>query len=188
VNAGVRVGEKLAKVMSDFAPDAVIHFAGLKAVGAHPSDEIGEDPDGIPDNLMPYVAQVAVGRRPHLNVFGDDYNTRDGTGERDYIHVVDLAQAHVAALDFVGVNPGCEASNVGTGMAYSLLDVVAGYSEACGRDIPHVVNERSRGDVATSFAATTKAGEMLVWRAEHGLAVMSRSSLNWQFGNPKGYS
>lgn len=156
-------------------------------VGAHPSGRLGEDPSGIPDNLMPCVVQVAVGWLPHLNDCGNDYDTRDGAGERDYIQVVDLAQAHLAALDFVGANPGCEVFNVGTGTGYSLLDEVIDYSEACGRDIPYVLNKSRTGDVEMSFAVTTKAGDILPWRAEHGLFEMCRSSWNWQSRYLDGY-
>ena len=282
VNADVRDGEKLAEVMSDFAPDAVIHFAGLKAVGAsaqvpleyydnnvlgtlrlleamdisgckrivfsssatvygkpqylpydeehplkpvntygrtklmaeqiisdwreanngssaallryfnpvgaHPSGEIGEDPNGVPDNLMPYIAQVAVGRRPHLNVFGNDYDTRDGTGERDYIHVVDLARAHVAALDFIAANNGCEAFNIGTGTAYSVIDMVKGFEEACGKAIAVEFTGRRRGDLASYYADVKKAHEVLSWQAGLGIAEICQSTWDWQLRNPKGYS
>ncbi len=156
-------------------------------VGAHSSGEIGEDPHGIPDNLMPYIAQVAVGRRSHLNVFGNDYDTRDGTGERDYIHVVDLARAHVAALDFVLAQAGCEAFNIGTGTAYSVMEMVASYAAASGKEIPFVVNERREGDIASSVAVTTKAEEVLGWQARNNLDEMCRSSWNWQCMNPTGY-
>lgn len=157
-------------------------------VGAHPSGEIGEDPNGTPDNLMPYIAQVAVGRRPHLNVFGNNYDTRDGTGERDYIHVVDLARAHVAALEFLMTRSGCEAFNIGTGTAYSVMEMVASYAAACGKEIPCAVNERREGDVAISVAATAKAEELLGWQAGNGLDEMCRSSWNWQSKNPRGYN
>lgn len=156
-------------------------------VGAHPSGEIGEDPNGEPDNLMPYIAQVAIGRRPHLNVFGNDYATRDGTGERDYIHVVDLAIAHVAALGFISTRAGCEAFNLGAGAAYSVMDMVSSYANACGKDIPYLVRPRRAGDVEISFASTAKADSMLKWRAKKGLAEMCSSSWNWQTRNPDGY-
>jgi UDP-glucose 4-epimerase len=277
----VRDGTKLAEVMAEFEPDAVIHFAGLKAVGtsekepllyyennvlgtlcllqamdnvgckrivfsssatvygepqylpydedhplnpantygrtklmaeqviadwcratahasaallryfnpvgAHPSGEIGEDPNGVPDNLMPYIAQVAVGRRPHLNVFGDDYDTRDGTGERDYIHVVDLALAHVSALDLMKANQGCEAINVGTGLSYSVLDLVKAFESASGRKIPIHFCERRKGDVAKSLAGTAKARALLEWNATRGLDKMCSSTWLWQSRNPGGY-
>ena len=279
--ADVRDGERLAEVLAEFAPDAVIHFAGLKAVGAseeeplryyennvlgtlrllqamdsagckrivfsssatvygepqylpydedhplnpantygrtkliaeqviadwcratsgasaallryfnpvgaHSSGEIGEDPNGVPDNLMPYIAQVAVGCRPHLNIFGDDYETRDGTGERDYIHVVDLARAHVSALDFIAVNLGYEAINIGTGSSYSVLDLVKAFEGASGRKIPVEFRERRKGDVAKSLAGTAKAGRVLGWNAKRGLDEICFSSWQWQSRNPKGY-
>ena len=282
VNVDIRDGEKLAGVVADFAPDAVIHFAGLKAVGAsvqipleyydtnvlgtlrlleamdiagckrivfsssatvygepqylpydeehplkpfnvygrtklmaeqiisdwceanngssagllryfnpvgaHPSGEIGEDPNGVPDNLMPYIAQVAVGRRPHLNVFGNDYDTRDGTGERDYIHVVDLARAHVAALDFIAANNGCEAFNIGTGTAYSVMDMVRGFEAACGRAIPVEFTGRRRGDLANYYADVKKAHAGLSWHAELGIAEICQSTWDWQSRNPNGYT
>lgn len=277
----VRDGAKLAKVMADFAPHAVIHFAGLKAVGAsleapldyyennvlgtlrllqamdstgcnkiafsssatvygepqylpydeahpckpantygrtklmaehviadwcgatagasaallryfnpvgaHPSGEIGEDPNGTPDNLMPFIAQVAVGRRPHLNVFGDDYGTRDGTGERDYIHVLDLARAHVAAIDFVATTVGCEAFNIGTGKAYSVMEMVKGFEAASSREIPVHVGPRRAGDLASYYADASKANDRLGWRAELGLDEICRSAWAWQSHNPDGY-
>lgn len=156
-------------------------------VGAHSSGDVGEDPSGIPDNLMPYIAQVAVGRRTHLNVFGDDYETRDGTGERDYIHVVDLALAHVLALDFIAANLGCEAINIGTGSSCSVLELVKAFEGASGRKIPIDLCERRRGDVAKSLAATAKAHAVLGWSATRSLRDMCSSTWLWQSRNPKGY-
>ena len=157
-------------------------------VGAHPSGEIGEDPNGVPDNLMPFIAQVAVGRRPHLKVFGNDYDTRDGTGERDYIHVVDLARAHVAALDFVGQHLSCEAFNIGSGASFSVMDVVKGFEAASGRSIPLVAADRREGDLATYFADARKANTLLGWRAELGLDDICRTTWTWQSRNPGGYA
>lgn len=156
-------------------------------VGAHPSGEIGEDPNGVPDNLMPYIAQVAVGRRSHLNVFGNDYDTRDGTGERDYIHVVDLARAHVVALDFVDRNSVCEAFNIGSGTAYSVMDMVKGFEAASARPIAIEVTDRREGDLPGYFADAGKANKLLGWRSELGLKEICRSTWAWQSRNPKGY-
>jgi UDP-glucose 4-epimerase len=161
-------------------------------VGAHASGRIGEDPNGIPDNLMPFIAQVAVGRLPALNVFGDDYDTIDGTGVRDYIHVTDVARAHLAAVDWcaggdAGKGRGCEAFNLGTGRGTSVLEMVAAFSKACGREIPLNIAPRRPGDVATLFADPGKAGRIFGWRAAFGVEEMCASSWNWQSGNPRGY-
>lgn len=156
-------------------------------VGAHPSGEIGEDPNGIPDNLMPYIAQVAVGRQPCLNVFGSDYDTRDGTGERDYIHVVDLARAHVAALDFVDRNVSCEAFNIGSGEAYSVMDMVKGFESVSARPIPVEVVGRREGDLASYFADANKAKNLLGWCSKLGIDDICRSTWQWQSRNPTGY-
>lgn len=156
-------------------------------VGAHSSGEIGEDPNGVPNNLMPYIAQVAVGRRPHLNVFGNDYDTRDGTGERDYIHVVDLARAHLAALDFANQNSGCEAFNIGCGIAHSVMDMVNGFEAASAQPIPVKMVGRRDGDLASYFADASKANRLLGWHAELGLDDMCRSAWTWQLRNPNGY-
>lgn len=156
-------------------------------VGAHPSGKIGEDPKGIPNNLMPFVAQVAIGRLPHVNVFGDDYDTPDGTGVRDYIHVVDLARAHLAALDNIE-KFGCEAINVGTGVGYSVLDMVKAFSKACGHDIPYRIAPRRAGDIASCYASPNKAKELLGWQALYNLDDMCRDLWNWQTLNPNGYN
>jgi len=156
-------------------------------VGAHPSGRIGEDPRGIPNNLMPYVMQVAVGRLPRLQVFGDDYPTPDGTGVRDYIHVVDLAQGHVAAIDKLGDLPGCTAINLGTGRGYSVLEMVAAAREASGREIPYTVAARRQGDIATCYADPSYAAEVLGWQADRGIAEMCADHWRWQSGNPQGY-
>ncbi|MGD9560485.1 MAG: UDP-glucose 4-epimerase GalE [Oscillospiraceae bacterium] len=157
-------------------------------IGAHPSGLIGEDPNGIPNNLVPYIAQVAVGRLDHLNVWGDDYPTPDGTGVRDYIHVMDLARGHVAALDRMEQSGGgLLVCNLGTGIGYSVLEVIAAYSRACGRDIPYVVGPRRPGDVAAVYADPTRAKEQLGWVAEFGIDAMCADSWHWQSMNPRGY-
>jgi len=156
-------------------------------IGAHESGRIGEDPRGIPNNLMPYITQVAVGRRPHLNVFGNDYDTPDGTGVRDYIHVVDLSKGHVAAVDYVLNNTGCEVFNLGTGTGYSVLDMVKTFQEVNNVPVPYVIAPRRPGDIATCYANPDKSREVLGWQAEKGLAEMCRDSWNWQKNNPQGY-
>lgn len=156
-------------------------------VGAHESGRIGEDPHDIPNNLMPFVAQVAVGRRECLSIYGDDYPTRDGTGERDYIHVVDLAAAHLAALACAATRTGCEAINIGTGAGTTVKELVAAYAKAAGRPIPSQVVERRPGDVAACYAATDKARAMLGWTAKLDIEAMCASSWRWQSSNPQGY-
>lgn len=157
-------------------------------VGAHPSGRIGEDPQGIPNNLMPFVAQVAVGRRPKLAIYGDDYDTRDGTGERDYIHVEDLAAAHIAALDYAAHHIGCEAINVGTGAGTTVKELVAAYARAADRAIASEIVARRPGDVAASYAATDKAAKLLGWTAKLDVDAMCASSWAWQSANPEGYA
>ena len=156
-------------------------------IGAHPSGMIGEDPNDIPNNLMPYVAQVAVGRRPHLKVFGDDYDTPDGTGVRDYLHVVDLARAHVLALDRFRHTHGPVTVNLGTGHGSSVLDVVRGFEAACGRRIPMEIAPRRAGDIAAFWADPSLAQELLGWQAELTLEDMCRDQWAWQSQNPQGY-
>ena len=155
-------------------------------VGAHESGLIGEDPQGIPNNLMPFVSQVAVGRRQKLHVFGGDYPTVDGTGVRDYIHVVDLAKGHLAALAALD-KPQCEAINLGTGNGYSVLEVVKAFEKASGRKVPYEIVARRPGDVAACYADPTKAKEMLGWEAAHGIDKMCEDSWRWQSRNPRGY-
>ena len=157
-------------------------------VGAHPSGRIGEDPRGLPNNLMPYVAQVAVGRRARLNVFGNDYPTPDGTGVRDYIHVVDLADGHVAALRRLLDQPGSVTVNLGTGRGYSVLELVAAYAQASGRDIPYDIVERRPGDIAACYADPTLARQLLGWQATRGLDQMCNDSWRWQINNPQGFA
>ena len=157
-------------------------------VGAHASTRIGEDPNGVPDNLMPFIAQVAVGRRDALSIFGDDYDTPDGTGCRDYIHVVDLALAHVAALDWAAEHTGARPFNIGTGQPYSVREMVAAFATATGEDIPCVVTPRRAGDIATMQADCTRARAELGWSAKHNLDDMAQSTWGWQKANPQGYS
>ena len=157
-------------------------------VGAHESGRIGEDPRGTPNNLMPYVAQVAVGRRPQLQVFGGDYPTPDGTGVRDYIHVVDLAEGHVAALRRLLDHPGSLTVNLGTGSGSSVLEVVRAYAQASGREIPYQIVPRRPGDVAACYADPALAATLLGWRAQHGLDRMCADSWRWQSLNPQGFT
>ena len=156
-------------------------------VGAHPSGRIGEDPADIPNNLMPYIAQVAVGRREHLSVFGSDYPTHDGTGVRDYIHVMDLAEGHVKALQWLARDLGIKAFNLGTGKGYSVLDMLHAFEKACGHQLAHVLTNRRPGDVACCYADPTTAAEELGWRAELDLEAMCADAWRWQSGNPRGY-
>lgn len=156
-------------------------------VGTHESGLMGEDPRDIPNNLMPYIARVAVGTLPYLNVFGNDYPTPDGTGVRDYIHVTDLATGHMAALDYAASHTGVEVFNLGTGTGYSVLDMVHAFSRACGRDIPYRIAPRRSGDIAACYADVTKAREVLGWRARLDIDDMCRSAWNWQSHNPNGY-
>ena len=156
-------------------------------IGAHESGRIGEDPRGIPNNLMPYITQVAVGRREKLSIFGDDYDTPDGTGVRDYIHVVDLAKGHVASVDYICKHPGVEVFNLGTGVGYSVLDMVKAFREANNVPLPYVIAPRRPGDIATCYADPAKSAEKLGWKAEKTLSDMCRDSWNWQKNNPNGF-
>ena len=156
-------------------------------IGAHESGRIGEDPNGIPNNLMPFITQVAVGKLPQLQVFGDDYDTVDGTGVRDYIHVVDLAKGHLKALEKVAGTTGVAAYNLGTGKGYSVLEMVKAFEEASGCDVPYRVVARRPGDIAECYADPKKSKEELGWTAEKGLAEMCRDSWKWQKNNPNGY-
>lgn len=165
----------------------VVLLRYFNPVGAHPSGRIGEDPNGIPNNLVPYIAQVAVGRLPELNVFGDDYPTADGTGVRDYIHVVDLAVGHLRALEVLAGNPGVVAYNLGTGQGYSVLEVVAAFERACGKKIPYTIVGRRQGDVPATFADPSKAHRELGWKAELGIDEMCADVWRWQSQNPNGY-
>lgn len=166
----------------------VILLRYFNPVGAHPSALIGEDPRGIPNNLMPYLMQVAVGRRPFLSVYGTDYATPDGTGVRDYIHVVDLALGHVKALDAIDRITGCMAINLGTGRGYSVLEMIKSASKAVGRDIPYQVAPRRPGDVAATYADPTLAAKLLGWKATRGIDEMCADAWRWQSQNPEGYA
>ena len=156
-------------------------------VGAHSSGMIGEDPNGIPNNLVPFIAQVAVGRRAHLNIFGDDYNTPDGTGIRDYIHVSDLASGHVAALTYAASHTGVEAINLGTGKGYSVMDMVKAFENASGKSIAYTMMARRKGDLDQSFADTKKATKLLGWQATKTIDDMCQDAWRWQSQNPNGY-
>ena len=168
-------------------PWNVVLLRYFNPIGAHPSGRIGEDPNGIPNNLMPYITQVAVGKLDHLNVFGDDYDTPDGTGVRDYIHVVDLARGHVKALGAVEKNCGLAVYNLGTGRGYSVLDVVKAFEKANGLKLPYVIQPRRPGDIATCYSSPDKAKRELGWEAQYGIEEMCRDSWNWQKQNPNGY-
>ena len=165
----------------------VVLLRYFNPIGAHESGLIGEDPKGIPNNLVPYIAQVAVGKLDCLGVFGDDYNTPDGTGVRDYIHVVDLAVGHVKALKKIREKAGVVIYNLGTGIGYSVLDVVKAYEKACGKTIKYAIKPRRAGDIATCYSDATKAKEELGWVAERGIEEMCADSWRWQSMNPNGY-
>ncbi|WP_370845298.1 UDP-glucose 4-epimerase GalE [Gemmiger formicilis] len=156
-------------------------------IGAHPSGLIGEDPNGIPNNLVPYIAKVAVGKLEKVHVFGNDYPTPDGTGVRDYIHVVDLARGHVAAIKKLEQKPGLFICNLGTGHGYSVLDVIKAFSKACGKEIPYVIDPRRPGDIAECWCDPSKAKRELGWEAQYGIEEMCAHSWNWQSHNPDGY-
>ena len=156
-------------------------------IGAHPSGLIGEDPNGIPNNLVPYIAKVAVGKLEKVHVFGNDYPTTDGTGVRDYIHVVDLARGHVAAIKKLEQKPGLFICNLGTGHGYSVLDVINAFSKACGKEIPYVIDPRRPGDIAECWCDPSKAKRELGWEAQYGIEEMCAHSWNWQSHNPDGY-
>ena len=175
----------IAKAEKEFNIAILRYF---NPVGAHKSGIIGEDPNGIPNNLMPYITKVAIGELKQLRVFGNDYPTHDGTGVRDYIHVVDLAVGHVKALEKLATNPGLVTYNLGTGNGYSVLDVVKAFSEASGKEIPYEIVDRRAGDIATCYADPKKANEELGWKAERGIKEMCEDSWRWQSNNPKGYN
>ncbi len=161
------------------------HIALLRyfnPAGAHRSGLIGEDPQGVPSNLMPYIAQVAAGKRTHINIWGNDYDTADGTGVRDYIHVVDLAYGHLLALRYLHTHPGCEAINLGTGVGYSVLEMVAAFEKVCGRPLMCQMAARRPGDVDACYADPAKAAQLLGWRAKHGLQAMCADAWRWQCG------
>lgn len=166
----------------------VVLLRYFNPVGAHKNGTIGENPKGIPNNLMPYITQVAVGKLECLGVFGDDYDTPDGTGVRDYIHVVDLALGHVKALKKIEEKAGVKVYNLGTGNGYSVLDMVKAFGKACGKEIPYQIKARRPGDIASCYADPTKAKEELGWAAERGLDEMCEDSWRWQSNNPEGYA
>ena len=166
----------------------VVLLRYFNPIGAHESGLIGEDPKGIPNNLVPYIAQVATGRREALGVFGDDYDTHDGTGVRDYIHVVDLAIGHIKALKKLAPGSGVNIYNLGTGNGYSVFDVLHAYEKACGKTLPYIVKERRPGDIATCYCDATKAKEELGWVADKTLDEMCEDSWNWQSKNQNGYN
>ncbi len=173
-----------------YASDKSFNIAILRyfnPVGAHESGLIGEDPKGIPNNLCPYITQVAVGKREYLGVFGNDYNTHDGTGVRDFIHVVDLARGHVLAVNKLAENPGLIIVNLGTGTGYSVLDMVKAFEKVCGKPIPYKIMPRRPGDIDECYADPTKAYEVLGFKAEKTLDDMCRDAMNWQTKNPNGY-
>ena len=165
----------------------VILLRYFNPIGAHKSGLIGENPNGIPNNLMPYITQVAVGKLPELGVFGDDYDTTDGTGVRDYIHVVDLAKGHVKALKKIEENAGLKIYNLGTGIGYSVLDIVKNFEEATGVKIPYSIKPRRAGDIAANYADASLAEKELGWKAENGIREMCEDSWRWQKMNPNGY-
>ncbi len=166
---------------------SIVLLRYFNPIGAHASGKIGEDPAGIPNNLMPYIAQVAVGRRPRLHVFGNDYPTPDGTGVRDYIHVVDLSIGHCRAIDYTMKHQGVEAINLGCGRGYSVLEMVKAFEKASGRKIPYQIDPRRPGDIAQSFANPDKAKMLLDWQATHTLEDMCIDTWRWQENNPNGY-
>ena len=180
--------EQILSGMSNADPEwGIVLLRYFNPIGAHKSGLIGEDPRGIPNNLMPYITQVAIGRRDHLSVFGNDYDTPDGTGVRDYIHVVDLAKGHVAAVKYAAENLGCEVFNLGTGTGYSVLDMVKAFEKANGVAVPYQIVDRRPGDLPTCYADPAKSAAVLGWKAEKNLEDMCRDSWRWQSQNPMGY-
>jgi UDP-glucose 4-epimerase len=180
--------ERILKDLSVAEPDwSVSVLRYFNPIGAHKSGLIGEDPKGIPNNLFPYISKVAAGKLPRLQVFGNDYNTKDGTGVRDYIHVVDLAQAHLKALEQARKTTGIDYINVGTGVGYSVLEMVAAYEKVTGLAVPYEIVDRRPGDIDECYADPTKAEKVLGWRAKYGLEDMCRDAANWQSQNPDGY-
>ena len=173
-----------AKAVDDFSVALLRYF---NPIGAHSSGMIGEDPRGIPNNLMPFIAQVAVGRRDHLSVYGNDYDTHDGTGVRDYIHVVDLARGHVCAIEYMMKHRGENVFNLGTGTGYSVLDMVHAFERVTGVKIPYEIVDRRPGDLATVYSSPDKSAELLGWKAEYTLDDMCRDTWAWQSKNPMGY-
>ena len=180
--------EQILRDTGNAIPDwSIALLRYFNPIGAHSSGLIGEDPRGIPNNLMPYISQVAIGRRDHLNVFGNDYDTPDGTGVRDYIHVVDLARGHVAAIDYMQTHKGENVFNLGTGIGYSVLDMVHAFERVTGKKIPYEITARRPGDLATVYASPDKSAELLGWKAQYNLDDMCRDTWAWQTKNPMGY-
>lgn len=181
----------LEQILTDIAaadPEwTVILLRYFNPIGAHPSGKMGENPNGIPNNLMPYITQVAVGKREELGVFGNDYDTHDGTGVRDYIHVVDLSIGHVKAIAKIDEFKGVKIYNLGTGTGYSVLDIVKNFEKANGIKIPYSIKARRPGDIATCYASSQKAYDELGWKAERGIEEMCKDAWNWQKNNPNGY-
>jgi UDP-glucose 4-epimerase len=180
--------EQCLSDLFDAEPDwSITLLRYFNPVGAHPSGTMGEDPQGIPNNLMPFIAQVAVGRRESLSIFGDDYPTPDGTGVRDYIHVMDLADGHIAALNTVGQKAGLHIYNLGTGTGSSVLEMVNAFAKASAKEIPYIICPRRAGDIAECWANTEKAYQELGWKAERSIIEMSQDTWHWQSNNPQGY-
>lgn len=181
----------IEKILTDVSNSdrewSVMLLRYFNPIGAHKSGLIGEDPNGIPNNLMPYIAGVAAGKFECLKVFGNDYDTPDGTGVRDYIHVSDLAVAHIKALEYVRSHKGVEAINLGTGRGYSVLELVEAYERASGKQIPYKIVKRRDGDVGSCYANADKAARLLGWRAERGIDEMCADMYRWQSMNPDGY-
>lgn len=181
----------IEEILKDWAQsddrNSTVLLRYFNPVGAHSSGRIGEDPNDIPNNLMPFVSQVAVGKLPKLQVFGDDYDTRDGTGERDYIHVGDLANAHAAAVDYTAAHLGAEAINIGTGQGATVLEVVKAFERMSGNPIPYNIGPRRAGDIAAFYANSAKAKKLLGWSAKYSLDDMCASAWKWQSENPDGY-
>lgn len=177
--------EDLCKADSEWNVTLLRYF---NPIGAHKSGKIGENPNGIPNNLMPYITQVAIGKREFLSVYGDDYDTHDGTGVRDYIHVVDLAEGHVKAVDnILEGNKGVQVFNLGTGVGYSVLDIVKAFNKAYGKELPYKIAPRRPGDIATCYSDPAKAKEVLGWTAKRGIEEMCEDSWRWQSNNPNGF-
>ena len=180
--------EQILKDVAHAYPDwSVALLRYFNPIGAHESGLIGEDPVGIPNNLMPYISQVAIGKLPHLSIFGNDYDTHDGTGVRDYIHVVDLARGHVKAVQYALDHAGAEVFNLGTGIGYSVLDLVKAFEAANNVTVPYVISPRRPGDIATCYSDPSKAEKVLGWKAQFGVEDMCRDSWRWQSKNPQGY-
>ena len=181
--------EKILSGVAEADPEwSVVLLRYFNPIGADESGMIGEDPFGVPNNLLPYIAQVAVGRREKLYVNGNDYPTKDGTGVRDYIHVTDLAKGHIAAIEYAAENTGCEAVNLGTGSGSSVFDVLHAFEAACGRELPYEIAPRRAGDIAVCYADPAKAWRLFGWKTEKTLEDMCRDTWRWQSGNPHGYS